>query len=203
MVVDAADWDARYAGSELVWGAEPNRFVEAELTELAPGRALDVACGEGRNTIWLASRGWVAVGVDFSAAAIERARRLAEQAGVDESSEFLVGNVVAGELARGPFDAVVVAYLHLPAAERVQALRHAASRVAPGGVLLVIGHDATNLTDGVGGPQDPTVLFTPEYIVADLGPGFAVQKATRVRRPVATPDGDRTAIDALVVAIRR
>jgi hypothetical protein len=70
-------------------------------------------------------------------------------------------------------------------------------------VLLVIGHDTTNLTDGVGGPQDPTVLFTPEDIVADLGPGFAVQKATRVRRPVATPDGDRTAIDALVVAIRR
>ena len=201
--MDASDWDARYAGSELVWGAEPNRFVEAALAELAPGRALDVACGEGRNGIWLASRGWFAVGVDFSAAAIERARRLAEQAGVDESSEFLVGDVVEGELAPGPFDAVVVAYLHLPAAERLQALRHAASRVAPGGVLLVIGHDTTNLTDGVGGPQDPAVLFTPEDIVADLGPGFAVQKATRVRRPVATPDGDRTAIDALVVVIRR
>lgn len=186
-----------------MWGAEPNRFVAAELTGLTPGSALDVACGEGRNAIWLASRGWSAVGVDFSAAAIQRARRLAAQAGVDAKTRFEVGDVVAGQLPDGPFDAVVVAYLHLPAIERGLALRQAASRVAHGGVLLVVGHDTTNLAEGVGGPQDSTVLFTPEDIVTDIGPGFAVQKAARVRRPVSTPVGDKTAIDALVVATRR
>jgi Tellurite resistance protein TehB len=60
--MDAAGWDARYSKRELVWGSQPNRFVAAELTGLGPGRALDVACGEGRNAIWLASRGWNATG---------------------------------------------------------------------------------------------------------------------------------------------
>ena len=201
--MDATEWDARYAGAELVWGAEPNRFVAAELADLAPGRALDVACGEGRNTIWLATRGWDAVGVDFSATAIDRARRLAAQADVDQRITFVVGDVVEGDLPAGEFDAVVVAYLHLPATDRARVFRAAAEHVAPGGVLLVVGHDTSNLTDGVGGPQDPSVLYTAEKIVADIGPELVIEKAQRVHRHVVTPEGERTAIDALVVATRR
>jgi len=201
--VDATEWDARYAGKELVWGAEPNRFVAAELTHVTPGRALDIACGEGRNAIWLATRGWSAVGVDFSATAIDRARQLAEQAGVADSTDFVVGDVVAGPLPPGSFDAVVMAYLHVPADARTLATRLAAEHVAPGGALIVVGHDTTNLTEGAGGPQDAAVLFTPDDVVADLPVGFTVEKAERVRRPVETSDGVRTAVDALVVATRR
>ena len=198
--MDAAEWDERYARAELVWGAEPNQFVAAALTDATPGRALDVASGEGRNAIWLATRGWHAVGVDFSATALDRARQLAEQAGVGDRTEFTVGDVVAGEIPPGPFDAVVVAYLHLPAAERRRVLRAAAERVAPGGVLLVVGHDSTNLTEGVGGPQDSQVLYTPVDIVTDLDGGLRVVTARRVHRHLTTPDGDRSAVDALVVA---
>ena len=201
--MDAAEWDARYAGAELVWGAEPNQFVAAELADLEPGRALDIACGEGRNAIWLATRGWFAVGLDFSTVAVERARRLAGQVGVAADTEFLVANAVAGEIPAGPFDAVVVAYLHLPAPDRTRLLRRAAARVAPGGVLVVVGHDTSNLTDGVGGPQDAAVLFTAEEIVADIGSALTIDKAQRVHRHVVTPAGDRTAIDALVVATSR
>lgn len=200
--MDAREWDARYAASELIWGSEPNRFVAEELRSLAPGRVLDVACGEGRNAIWFARRGWEAVGVDFSAVAVDRARRLAEQAGVAPTTEFEVGDVVAGRLPEGRFDAVVVAYLQLVPEQRAKALGNAADRVAMGGTLLVVGHDRTNLADGYGGPQDPAVLFSPEDVLADIGSGFVALKADRVDRPVATPDGDRTAIDALVVATR-
>lgn len=200
--MDAAEWDARYADADLVWGTEPNRFVAAVLADRAPGRALDVACGEGRNAIWLATRGWSAVGVDFSAVAIDRARRLADQAGVAERTDFIVGDAVGGDLPPGPFDAAIVAYLHLAAADRSRAIRHAVERVAPGGVLLVVGHDTTNLTQGVGGPQDPAVLFTPEDVVADIPDGFTIEVAQRVHRHVTTPEGDRTAVDALVVARR-
>ena len=66
--MDARAWDERYAASELVWSATPNRFVEAELAELAPGRAVDLAAGEGRNALWLADRGWHVTAVDFSLA---------------------------------------------------------------------------------------------------------------------------------------
>jgi SAM-dependent methyltransferase len=198
--MDAAGWDARYAATDLVWGSAPNRFVAAEFADALPGRALDVACGEGRNTIWLATCGWRSTGIDFSATAIERAARLAADAGVTDLVEFVVGDVVASPLPPGPFDAVVVAYLQVTADKRRRALRAAAEVVAPGGFLLVVGHDTANLAVGVGGPQDPAVLFTPQDVVTDLAeePGLVVVKAERVRRPVATPDGERTAIDALV-----
>jgi SAM-dependent methyltransferase len=198
--VDAAGWDARYAATDLVWGSAPNRFVAAEFADEVPGRALDVACGEGRNAIWLATCGWRSTGIDFSTAAIERAARLAAEAGVTDLVEFVVGDVVVGPLPLGPFDAVVVAYLQVTAEERRRALRNAAEVVAPGGVVIVVGHDSANLAEGVGGPQDPAVLFTPQDVVSDLAdvPGLVVVKAERMRRPVATPEGDRPAIDALV-----
>ncbi len=75
-LMSAQDWDARYRDRDLVWGARPNTWVEAEIA-LPPGRALDLACGEGRNSIWLAQRGWQVTGIDFSHEAIRKARTLA------------------------------------------------------------------------------------------------------------------------------
>ncbi|MGZ4786634.1 MAG: class I SAM-dependent methyltransferase, partial [Acidimicrobiales bacterium] len=105
----------------------------------------------------------------------------------------------------GAFDLVLLAYLHLPAGQRRAALHRAAVALAPGGTLLVIGHDTTNLSDGVGGPQDPTVLFTADDVVADLSdlPELLVERAERVRRPVVTPQGTRDAVDAVVRMRRR
>ncbi len=76
-----------------------------------------------------------------------------------------------------------------------------ADAVAPGGVLLVVGHDSENLTRGYGGPKDAARLFTPGDVVAQLG-GLRIERAEQVQRPVETPDGERTAIDALVRAVR-
>lgn len=197
--MDAAAWDERYDGHDLVWGTEPNRFVASELGGLRPGRALDLACGEGRNAIWLATRGWDATGVDFSTTAIERARRLAEDAGVGPHTRFVVGDVVAGALPPGPFDVVVVAYLQLPEQDRRRALRSATQALAAGGTLLVVAHDSANVTGGCGGPQDPRVLYGAEDVVADLdGLDVAVDRAEQVRRPVQTDEGERDAIDVLV-----
>lgn len=203
--MDASEWDERYSGVELVWGAEPNRFVAAELADAAPGNALDVACGEGRNAIWLASRGWRVTGIDFSAAALARAAALAEKAGVRDRTNWMRADVVHDSYPQGPFDAVVVAYLQLAKGDRREAIRRAASVLAAGGILLVVAHDSTNLTDGVGGPQDAAVLFSPDDIVTDLADfaDVSIECAQRVRRPVMTPSGERDAIDVLVRARRR
>ena len=67
-------WNERYASHDLVWGIDPNRFVKEAFADRTPGRVLDLACGEGRNALWLASRGWTATGVDFSRVALARAR---------------------------------------------------------------------------------------------------------------------------------
>jgi len=200
--LDRNDWNARYAAADLVWGAEPNRFVAAELAEREPdGKALDLACGEGRNAIWLAERGWDVTAVDFSDVAIERARELAERRGV--AVDWICADLTTLELPPARFQLVLIAYLQLPAPQLRQVLALAAGAMAPAGELMMIGHALANLAEGVGGPQDPACLWTSEAFAAALsGLGATVDRCDQVRRPVGTGDGAREAIDLLVRAHR-
>lgn len=190
------DWNRRYAGEELVWTAQANRFLVAEASGLTPGRALDVACGEGRNAVWLAERGWRITGVDFSDVAIEKARGLATARGVE--GEWIAADLLDYRPEPLAFELVLVFYLQLPADLRRPILRAAAGAVAPGGTFLLVAHDSDNLADGYGGPQDPRVLYTAADVVADLdGSGLQVERADRVERTVETAEGERIALDAL------
>jgi SAM-dependent methyltransferase len=197
--MDAVDWNQRYEGAELLWTAEPNRFLVEEVASLAPGIALDIGCGEGRNSVWLAKQGWSVTGVDFSNVALDKARRLAEVEGA--SVEWILADARAYRTEPDVHDLAVVLYLHLPAPERRAVLGAAVHSLRPGGTVLVVGHDLTNLSDGYGGPQDPAILFTPDDVVEDL-PILSILKAARVTRTVSTDAGERTAIDALVRAVR-
>lgn len=191
------DWDRRYAEVENLWAKKPNRFLVAEVEDLPPGRVLDLACGEGQNTIWLATLGWDATGVDYSEVAIAKARRRAESDGV--LVDFTCADLVEYEPPEVEYDLVVVLYLHIPLVERRGVLGRAAAAVAAGGTFLFVGHDLRNLTDGVGGPSDPTLLATPDDIAAELS-GLDVEKAERVLRDVSGESRD--AIDTLVRARR-
>jgi SAM-dependent methyltransferase len=193
------DWNTRYAQKELLWTAQPNRLFAAEVEGLRPGRALDVACGEGRNAVWLAENGWRVTGVDFSDVALAKAAELAASRAV--TVDWVLADVVELEPEPRGFDLVAVLYLQLPPGELGHAIRSAARAVAPGGTLLVLGHDSTNLTEGYGGPRDPAVLFTPEDITAELD-DLVVERAEKVRRTVALDEGEAFAIDAFVRARR-
>ena len=203
----AADWDAKYAGRDLVWSVGPNVFVEKYAASLPPGRALDVAGGEGRNALWLADRGWEATVADFSRVALDRAAHLWEQR---EGSHPDGGHlhvhevdVLQGGLGDQDFDLVVVCYLQVPADERRAALRSSAAAVAPGGHLLVVAHHTDNVAGGYGGPQRLEVNYTEADVVADLeGTGLTIDRSERVARIVSTDEGERRAWDALVAATR-
>ena len=191
------DWDARYAAVENLWAAKPNRFLVAEVGDLEPGRALDLACGEGQNAIWLATLGWHVTGVDYSEVAIAKARARAERDGVDV--DFVCTDLVTYEPEARGFDLVFTLYLHIPSAQRTAIHANAAAAVAPGGTFLLLGHDLTNLTDGVGGPSDSDILYTADEIAAELT-GLEIEKATVVLRDVAGQERD--AIDTIVRARR-
>src|SRR3954466_14110312 len=105
--MDSAEWDRRYAASELLWGGEPNAFVATEVGDLPPGRALDLACGEGRNAIWLAERGWTVTAVDFSDVAVEKGRSR------NPDVDFRVADVLELEPDEQAYDLVIVFYLQL------------------------------------------------------------------------------------------
>jgi len=188
------DWNRRYSETEFLWSAEPNRVLVSEVAGLPPGRALDLACGEGRNAVWLAGQGWQVTGVDFAEVGLARAAELARDRGVDV--DWLRADLIEYPSPAGAFDLVCVLYLQLPAEELAIVLPRAAEALAPGGTLLVLGHDLTNLEEGHGGPRNPAVLFTPEDVAALL-PELVVERAERVGRPV---EGGAVAIDALVRA---
>ncbi|MGY2082913.1 hypothetical protein [Blastococcus sp. SYSU DS0539] len=90
-------------------------------------------------------------------------------------------------------DLLLVAYLHLPAAETVGLLTRAVGWLRPGGRLLVLGHDVANPDRGVGGPRDPEILHSVERLepVARL---LDVDRLAQVRR--STPQG--IALDTLL-----
>jgi SAM-dependent methyltransferase len=200
--VDSRQWDERYSGAEFEWTTRPNQFVAAELPGLPPGRALDLAAGEGRNSVWLAERGWRVTAVDFSRVGLEKGRKLAAARGIDQARiGWIVADLCDYEPEQGAFDLVLIAYFQVGAELRATVLRRATAALAPGGTLLVVGHDLTNLTEGVGGPQYPDVLYTPEDITAELS-GLRVIRAERVRRTVERDGVSGTAIDTLVRAIR-
>jgi SAM-dependent methyltransferase len=206
--MNADTWDERYREWDYVWSVEPNRFV-AELVEergLLAGngrRALDWACGEGRNAVWLAEHGWQVTGVDYSPVGLDKARRLASDRGVADRLELVETDVTTWQPPQ-VFDLVVVSYLQLPPQQRREAIRAAAGALRPGGTLLLAAHDSANIEHGSGGPKDPAVLYTPGGIMEDLR-GAPVQwseisGATR-ERPV---EGEaRPALDTVVVARRQ
>jgi SAM-dependent methyltransferase len=190
--VDAADWDERYRDHAHLWPVTPNLFVADRLGGAPPGKGLDLAAGEGRNAIWLASLGWEMTAVDFSEVAVEKGRVQSE------AVEFVVADVRTWE-PEGSFDLVLVAYLHLTPPDYETVVGRAENWLAPGGELFLIGHDLSNITEGWGGPQYPELLWdVPE--VLSLLDGMAIVEAEVVNRPVDTDDGRKYARDTLVRA---
>lgn len=195
--MDRRGWNERYAEADRLWSSEPNPVLVEATAGLSSGRALDLGSGEGGDAVWLAQRGWRVTAVDFSDVALSRARSLAEARGL--TIDPVLADLLSYEPPRGAFDLVVMLYIHLAPSDRRAVLERAAGALAPGGTLLVVAHDRSNLTEGHGGPRDPAVLYTPEEIVQEL-PGLRIERAERVRRPVEVDGVSVDAIDTLVRA---
>lgn len=193
------EWDEKFAAREFLFTARPNQTVVAEVADLTAGMALDLGAGQGRNAVWLAEQGWQVAAVDFSAVGLARARELAATRGVDVT--FVHDDVRTWRPPTATFDLVLVSYLQLPVAELAAVLGAAADALAPGGTLLVVGHDRDNLTRGTGGPQDPDVLYTAAEVTAALG-GLEIDRAEQIERQVDSDIGPLIAIDTLVRARR-
>ncbi|MEO5840738.1 MAG: class I SAM-dependent methyltransferase [Acidimicrobiales bacterium] len=215
--MDAAGWDARYAKGQ-VWSSEANRFFvdavrEHGLDHPTEGmRAVDLGCGEGRNTIWLSMCGWSVTGVDMSTVGIDRGRAMA--ADNDAPVDWVVADLEQWDLGEGWWDLSALVYVHWPTDKRMPFMQRVIDSLAPGGHLVIVGHDRTNIEHGHGGPQNPDVLTTPDEWAALLGTaGLEVLTAREVRRPVSLEPGHGTvaldaaktadAIDHVVVAHRQ
>jgi hypothetical protein len=168
----AAFWDQRYGASGVSFGTTPNVFLASHAALFSKGqRVLVPGDGEGRNGVWLAEQGLIVDTVDASAVGVANARALAAERGVTI-------NAVAADLTAWPWpiaghDAVVSIFLHFPQAVRAAMHGRMAESLKPGGLMLLEaytpGQLAHHAAGTVGGPQDATMLFTPEQLHADFG----------------------------------
>ncbi len=198
----AAFWDEFYAGRTR-WSGRPNELLVAELPGPAAGRALDLGCGEGGDAIWLAQQGWQVTAADISAAALAVGAEQAALAGVGESISW-ERHDLDESFPDGTFDLVVSCYMQSPVAlGRVDILRGAAAAVAPGGLLVVIGHAGPPSWN----PDMNHLALMPSAaeVLADLdlGDGWVVERCTNVDRPSNDPQGHPGTRPDSVVRVRR
>jgi protein-L-isoaspartate O-methyltransferase len=193
-------WDERYRAKPQTWSGNPNPVLVTEIADMPPGTALDAGAGEGADAFWLATRGWSVTGVDISTVALKRAADEAERLGLDIDWLHLD---LTREPAPGKYDLVSAQFLHLPAAARRVLFGHLADAVPPGGTLLVVGHDPSDLNTTMPRPNMPEVFWTADEAAASLGDGWIIEVAEARPRLATDPDGRQVTIHDAILRARR
>ncbi|WP_296630660.1 bifunctional 2-polyprenyl-6-hydroxyphenol methylase/3-demethylubiquinol 3-O-methyltransferase UbiG [Rhodoluna sp.] len=163
--MDAEYWNQKYAVDELIYTDEVNRFVKALSEPLIaaakkPGKMIDLAGGEGRNSVWFAQQGWQAENIDFSKVALSKALKLAEERKVADLYFAHVADATGFESVLTPVDIGVIGYLQIEQPGLNEAIDCLVDNIKRGGHLIGVWHARENLDGGFGGPQNPAVLPT-------------------------------------------
>jgi SAM-dependent methyltransferase len=195
------DWDQRYADAERVWSGRPNGALVAEVVDLAPGRALDVGCGEGADAVWLALKGWDVTALDVSRVALDRARAAAEQVGATVT--WLHTGLLDAAVPAMSFDLVSAQYPALLRTPNNDAERALLSAVAPGGTLLVVHHADVDPEHAKARGFDPADYVSPADVAALLDDGWQVEVDERRPRHVDGGAGAHHSHDLVLKARRK
>jgi SAM-dependent methyltransferase len=161
-----AFWDERYAGVERKFSGRPNQRLVEVVSDLTPGRVLDLGAGEGGDAAWLAERGWEVVALDVSQVALDRAAATVGSDRITWRQADL--RTWTPEPDLGPVDLATMGYLHLPLPHQRRLLGLLADVVRPGGSLVHISHHHDDIAVG---RWDMAELMRPAAeIAADLDP---------------------------------
>ncbi len=198
----AAYWDERYGTAERVWSGAPNLQLVAEVADLTPGTALDAGCGEGGDAYWLAGQGWRVTALDVSEVALQRAAAHAPPQ-IADRIHWQQADITRWAPEGAVFDLVSAQFLHFPSALRNRVYANLAAAVAPGGTLLIVGHEPSELHTGMGHDHEPDMFFSAEQLGADLGPAEWEVLVTDSRPRVAQVDGRDVPISDAVLRARR
>jgi SAM-dependent methyltransferase len=200
--MDADGWNLRYASEERVFAGGPNPVVVATLSALAPGRALELAAGEGRHALWLARGGWQVTAVDFSHVGLEKGRREAEREGL--TVDWVLEDAYRYRPEPASFDLVLIAHFHPEPDLQDSFFSAIVGALVPGGHLLVLGrHRADIGRDGGRGPRDPRLRYTPEELRDALPATVELLRCEAVTRRVDTDAGPLELTDVVALGRRR
>jgi thioredoxin reductase len=156
---NAADWDHRYGGDQI-WSGNPNGTLVNEISGMPPGRALDVGAGEGGDALWLTQQGWHVTASDVSQRALDRIDAEAKRRGLHVERQQRDANALDA-FEGGSFDLVSAQYASIPRTPDGRGVRNLLSAVAPGGTLLVVGHDLDAMRAAIDAPGQ-SHMFDPD-----------------------------------------
>lgn len=153
-------WNGRFAAPDYIFGTAPNGFLAANAHRLRPGqRALCVADGEGRNSVWLAERGLQVSAFDISPVGVAKARRLAAERGVQV--RYDVAGVYDWAWPQSAFDVVAAVFVQFAdPAMRSFLFERIVGALGPGGWLFLIGYTPKQRQYDTGGPKRVENLYT-------------------------------------------
>jgi SAM-dependent methyltransferase len=137
----AQEWERRYAEQGHIWSGHPNAALVDVVSTLDPGSALDLGCGEGGDSLWLAEHGWAVTAVDISPTAVERGTALSTERRIPEGTiTWLVEDLESWRPTR-EYDLVSACFFQsFVDLNRTDILQRAARAVGPGGHLLLVSH---------------------------------------------------------------
>ncbi len=160
-----ADWDQRYSG-ESIWSGNPNGSLVHEVADLRPGTALDVGAGEGGDAMWLAEHGWAVTASDISPRAVERIAAVASERDVSVVGLHADANSPHPFLDQR-YDLVTAHYASIPRTADGRAIQNLIGAVAPGGTLLVVGHDLEPMRHAIDTTRQSRAFDPDAYVRVD------------------------------------
>lgn len=201
---DGEFWDELYRSRGALWSGSPNIHLVNEMSDLTPGTALDVGCGEGADAIWLAERGWRVTAADISTVALDRARAVKVSVDVARRIDWLHTDLTAWTPPAAFYDLVSAQFMHLPKAPRESLFRRLAASVKPEGSLLIVGHHLSDLQTTASRPPIPELFYSATDVAALLAPNNwdIVVNASR-ERSTKDPSGRTITIHDAVLRARR
>ncbi len=194
--MDAQSWDNRYRRRDQLFSGLPNGVLVSEVTDLPPGRALDVGCGEGADALWLTEHGWQVTAIDISPVALERAA--ARTAGITPVT-WTRADLTTTAPPADAFDLVSAQYFPLPHQPEHTALRGLLAAVAPGGTLLVASHNLADLPPDNDHGLDPGQYYHPEDIARLLTDDWTILVNETRPRAAPAPEGTHHTHDTVTV----
>jgi SAM-dependent methyltransferase len=203
--VDSNTWDQKYSTEEFIYTKVENRFVVEFCKDLdgTSKKAIDLAGGEGRNSVWLAKRGWQVENIDFSQVALDKYLQFAKEEGVEDSALATCADGLTFVPQLSPVELAVIAYMQIPEKDLAVAIRRLSEQVAPGGNLVGVWHSRENLEGGFGGPRDPQVLPNVATITEALsGTGLDIEVLENRDGQIQTKEGLKPSVTLVLLAHR-
>ena len=203
MKSEAEKWDEKYSIEEYLYTKTANRFVVEYCESLKGKTAIDLAGGEGRNTIWLAKQGFQTENVDFSQVALDKCLAFAREEQVEEKVLVSCADATTFTPKLGAVDLGVIAYLQIPERELKLAVARLAEFIAPGGHLVGVWHSRDNLAGKYYGQQNPDLLPNRETMLEALADsGVEVLVLDNQDGQIQTREGLKPSLTLVLVARR-